>query len=225
MPIVTIEVRARARSMSLSARAVYECVVTTVCKNGRINSAAMGVRVNKRGGNTILKLRIFDGSDTAKNIMRMNKKDKMSVSFVDYSNLDLIVKSALKGHASDESEFEIRDYARSNGIPYLKQGYISAVCSLVEISTKEVTDAIGKVSVHDAEFIVEKWLPGKQCASPKPVTRADCALLEAAVLATRLHGKGAKERKKELKRLLILVEKTGDDAQAILAKFVRARAF
>jgi len=214
--------------MCISSKAIYECVATTVCPTGRINSASIGVNVKIKEGKYILKTHIYEGSDTARNILYFykDKRNKISISFVCREDIDLVVFGALKGHASQEKEFADSEYEYSRGVPYLKRGYITAICRLLKLKRKKKSDDLGEVFIYECYFIVEKWLAGKVKYCVEPISRACGALLEAAIETTRLlpSEKFAQtERRSMIERFLSIANKTGSDYDRKIAKFILER--
>ncbi|MEM2899535.1 MAG: DUF447 family protein [Thermoplasmata archaeon] len=237
-----IIIEAKSRSMRLSSKAIYECVLTTVCPSGRINSASIGVNVTEKDGKFVIKTNIYEGTDSARNLLyyfknynwnndKKNKKrnedrSKISISFITREDTDLLVHAALKGHSCEENEFDISEYEYSDGIPYHKRGYISAICRLVKLKRRKKVDQLGEAFFYECSFFVEKWLPGNAKFKIEPISRACGALIEASIEATRLSQSkkfAKKERLLLIERFLSIAKKTGSESDRKIANFISKR--
>ena len=128
-----------------------------------------------------LKLRLFEGSNTFKNL-KLN--DTFGINIIEKDQFDLVIKAALKGWGDDEPEFELSDYEFHNNIPFLRSTKCWIIGKINTSTSQELTDEYGKTQVMEVVTEVQDIILHDKIGSP--LTRSDeLPMLEAAVLATR----------------------------------------
>jgi hypothetical protein len=155
----------------------YETLVTTLNPGNQPNAAAVGVR--RVDGK--LRLKVFEGSNTYKNLKTANT---FGINILEKDQYDLVVKAALKGWGDDEPEFELSGYEFIDNIPFLKATKCWIVSKMETSSIQELTDEYGKTQVMEIVAEVQDLILREKIETP--LTRnPDIPILEAAILATR----------------------------------------
>lgn len=167
---------------------VYEVLLVT-------ESNVTPVGVVRRGESLTFKL--FPG----KSFRDLLKNPKASVQLT--NDAELIVKYALNMETGVEIE-KFKDWRWIKGLPGLY--------GAVEYQIEEWADEIGETSVLKAKFIPVGQIRGK--LMDMPFSRADCALVEMAVLFTRYLVKPSEEVRQKLLELSYLYTHLGGRSDA-----------
>ena len=179
---------------------IIETVVTTRDDTGAVNFAAMGVV----WGEDVITIRPFVNTRTYKNLTRVGEA---VVNVTD--NVLIFAKSALSHEPCDS------------------------------MPARHVGGAVLKDTCHWREVVVERIVPPADGAPPRAqvvtrvvgggqlrpfagLCRAKHAVVEASILASRLHLLPRDEVLRELDRLDVLVDKTGDAQEREAMTFIRA---
>lgn len=190
--------------------------MTTQSTDGDINIAPMGPIVT--AAMTTLILRPFTSSTTYKNL----KANGVGVFHV--TDDVLLIAAAAIGKiqtpdAEPDAELDADSGTATRPADHVRGVVLTGACRYYEIRVTHLDDSQQRTRI-EAEVVASKSL--------RPFlgfNRAKHAVLEAAILATRLHLTGPKPVLEEYERLTIAVDKTGSkselDAMARLWKFVK----
>ncbi|GAA5510820.1 DUF447 domain-containing protein [Novipirellula caenicola] len=194
---------------------ILESIVTTASSDGQINIAPMGPIVSESlahgdaVGESIL-LRPFNSSRTYQNLMQ-SRRAVVHVT----DNVDLFAQTAV-GSLGDQAA--IRQWVRPHDLtpttdaPY----WILRDCHrwfAVEVETIEDHDPRAEMNGRVVASGIVRPFFG--------FNRGKFAVIEAAILATRTHMIGKDEIESELRRLQILVDKTGGAAEHAAFEFLK----
>jgi len=190
---------------SLEDGLLLECVVTTTDDNGATNIAPMGPIVNHSLSRVLL--RPFQTAATFCNLVR-TRTGVLHVT----DDVELIVRSAL--HLLDAPP-------RLTPTPKGAGRIITTACRWYEFEVESIDD-----SRERAEIVAQVTDQGR-LREFIGFNRAKHAVIEATILATRLHLLPAEFVAAEMERLATPVEKTGGpserDAFALVKSFVQAQ--
>ena len=185
---------------------ILEGIVTTLCPDGRVNIAPMGAVVDDDPPRAIrrMELRPYQGAVTLANLVRT----RQGVFHVT-DDVELMARAALN---------------RLEALPRLiaaeaVEGWILAdACRWYAFRVVKV-DASRERAALEAEVVAEG-----QLRDFFGLNRAKHAVVEAAILATRVERISAEEIRESFARLAVLVEKTGGAAErrafAFLTEYV-----
>lgn len=191
---------------------IVEGLMTTLDADGVLNIAPMGPMVD--GAFEFFTLRPFTSSTTYKNL----KATGQGVFHVTDDAL-LIARGAIgklmdrKNGVSGGDVMPARPAVNVNGV------VLTTACRYHELVVEHLDDS------HDRTVIKTRCVHQESLRDFFGFCRAKHAVIEAAILATRLHLTGASAVLTEYERLAVMVEKTGgkDEHQAMqeLTDFVR----
>ncbi len=178
---------------------IIETVVTTRNDVGKVNFAAMGVV----WGETQITIRPFLNTRTYKNLARVGEA---VVNVTD--NVLIFAKSALTHEACDSMP------ARHVGGVILKDS-----CHWREVVVERIVPP--PAGALPRAQVVTRVVGGGQLRPFAGLCRAKHAVVEASILASRLHLSSRDDVLRELERLDVLVEKTGDAQEREAMAFIR----
>ncbi|MAT69746.1 MAG: hypothetical protein CMJ58_09500 [Planctomycetaceae bacterium] len=171
---------------------VWEGVVTTRNVDGTVNVAAMGPIAGPKFDRLLL--RPFATSDTHANLLR----DGCGVFHL-VDDVELLVRAALDRWDGEPELAPVPEFAAPR-LAACTRWFAFEVKWFAEASPRST--ALGRVVSHGL---------GKD--EPGGLNRAKSAVVEAAILATRVHLLDAAELRETLDQLAIIVEKTGAAAE------------
>lgn len=178
---------------------ILEGIVTTINEDGGVNVSPMGPLVDR--AITQLVLRPFKTSRTFANLQRM----KCGVLHVT-DNVEMMAQAAV---------------GRLNPVPQMQRlpafnGYmLSDACRWYAFTVKQILDPTERATVECE--IVERGTNREFFG----FNRAQFAVIEACILATRIDRVEESEIREELKRLKPLVKKTAGDQEARAFEFLK----
>lgn len=173
---------------------ILECIVTTMDADGRVNIAPMGVI--PRGEVVVLKP--FKDTTTFRNLTAVGSA---VLNITD--DAGVFAYSALGDYAA-----ELRPAAAVAGY------YLADACAYWELEVLGV-DATGQRAEIPCRVVRRE-----QLRAFVGYNRARNAILEATILATRVHLLPADEIARELERLAVIVQKCGDAPEAAAMEFI-----
>jgi hypothetical protein len=160
----------------LNESQIYEMILVT-----RTNAAPVGVVKRRK----VLSFKLFGGK-SAEELVKWPHAALQATN-----DAGLLVRLALNFPPKDELSFEeVSQYRWVKGLP--------GVYGDVECNREAYSDSLGKTEVLSCSLVPKGDIPG--FLSPRPFSRADCALVEMAVDFTRLRV-AAKSSPDEAKRL------------------------
>jgi hypothetical protein len=182
---------------------ILEGIVTTLDDSGRFNIAPMGPRVEP--GMARFTLRPFRTSNTYRNLSR-HGEGVLHVT----DDVLLIARSSV-GQVVN---------APARPAEHVRGQVLTGCCRYYEFRVREVEDAGDRPAFH-AETVHQGWF-----RDVFGFNRAKHAVLEAAIIATRVSFLSPEEVTNELARHRVVVEKTGGAAEreafAFLEDFVQS---
>lgn len=188
---------------------ILEALVTTISPDGRLNVAPMGPRVEPDGSLDRFVLRPYTTSTTYRNLKRHGEG-------VLHVNDDVLLIARAAIGRIDPKDIPTQPARRVRGV------ILSGACRYCEFRVVTLDDR------EDRATIVAEAVTGGRLRDFFGLNRAKHAVVEAAILATRLAFLPPTEILDEYQRLKVLVEKTGGEAErtafALLEAFVRADA-
>jgi len=166
---------------------VYEVLLTT-----RTNVTPIGV---VREGKT-LRFKLFRG----RSFEDLLSAPEASIQVT--NDVELIVKAALNFDTGVE-------IVSNSGWRWIKG--LPGLYGIVRHELKEWRDGLGEAEVLHGRFTAIGEIPGQ--LPPRPFSRADCALVEMAVLFTRFRVSSSEELRKKIKTLYELYKHLGGDSR------------
>ncbi len=177
---------------------ILEGVMTTLAPGGAINIAPMGPMVDD--DMTALTLRPFKTSTTYQNL-KANGQGVFHVT----DDVLLIAQAAI-----GEANAPTRPADHVNGV------VLTGACRYYEFEVDEMADR------DERTTICARVVHHGRLRDFFGFNRAKHAVLEAAILATRLHLTGAAPVMEEMDRLQVMVENTGGPAEHEAMRLLRA---
>lgn len=199
--------------MTLPAdRSILEGIITTLnphpeggVPQQRVNISPMGPIVNETM--TEMLLRPFNTSTTYRNL-KLTRQGVFHVT----DDVLLIARAAI-GRVVPGEQVPVRPAERIEGL------VLTGACRYYELEVVDVDDRVERTTIWAQVVAVGRF------RDFFGFNRARHAVLEAAILATRMHLTGVKPLVTEFERLQVIVDKTGGqrehDAMDVLQKFIR----
>lgn len=179
---------------------VIETVLTTIDEAGDVNFAAMGVG----WGDEIITIRPFTSTRTYRNLTAVGEA---VVNVTD--NVSILARCALSGE-----QFEVVPAQHVRGF------VLKETCYWREVVVKE-TGPRGEPGVNRRVSFVTRVVGGGEVRPFRGFCRAKHAIIEASILASRLHLLPVEEVLSELDKLETLVKKTGGAEEREAMRFIR----
>ena len=164
--------------LKIQANKTYETIVTTVNSNGKSNAATIGIQ---RVPDDKLQLKIYDGSNTFKNLKR---NVNFGINIIDTSQYEHAIIAALNGWGNLEPEFELEEYEVVDNIPFLKFAKCHIICKIDSHNIYDITDKYGSNKLLELKASIKKLIIQDIIEEPL-IRNKNLPLLEAAILATR----------------------------------------
>jgi uncharacterized protein len=177
---------------------ILETVVTTINADGRVNCAAMGVE----WGEERIVIKPFRRTRTLRNLRATE------TAVVNLTDDILLFSQAALGDPQPPT----RRAARVDG------AVLDDACSWREVRVEAIDDSEDRARV---ETVVVGGGRGREFLG---LNRACHAVLEASILASRARFLDAEEIRSELRRLQVLVDKTGGPRERSAMAYVRGVA-
>ena len=170
---------------------ILEGIVTTVCEDGRVNIAPMGPIVDEAMSQLVL--RPFQTSTTYRNLKRTGQG-----VFHVTDDVWLLAQAAI---GTPEPLPELK---RAEAV----EGYIlSDACRWYAFQVRELDDS------QERTHIVAEVIDSGRQRDFFGFNRAKHAVLEAAILATRVGILPAEQITEDMQKLAVIVDKTGGDQE------------
>lgn len=180
---------------------ILETVLTTMDEAGDVNFAAMGVG----WGDEIITIRPFTDTRTYRNLTAVGEA---VVNVTD--NVSIIARCALSG-----KKFAVVPAQDVRGF------VLKETCYWREVVVKEIGPR-GEPGVNRRVPIVTRVVGGGEVRQFRGFCRAKHAVIEASILASRLHLLPVEAVLSEVEKLGVLVKKTGGREEREAMEFVRA---
>lgn len=178
----------------MGACPIIETVVTTINPDGTVNCAAMGVE----WGDGRIVIKPFRGTRTLRNLRATE------AAVINVTDDILLFSQAALGHPHPPT----RPAAAVEG------AVLDDACSWREVRVEAIDDAESRARV---DTVVVGSGTGREFLG---LNRACHAVLEASILASRARLRPARDIRAELRRLQVLVDKTGGPRERAAMEYV-----